>query len=85
MEETLSRDLTQGDRIRAHLSTQELDDQGTSFDLRLEAVQAEANIVKELHQQLTNRFHQELTNIAAQIMVECLFFLVRFRDRELAF
>ena len=64
----------QGDRARAHSSTNELG--GASFDLRLEAALKEANLVKELHQQLTFQFHEDLTNVSAQIMVSPFRYLV---------
>ena len=73
-----ARDGPQGDRARAHSSTRELDiqDGGASFDLKLAAALEEANLVKELHQQLTFQYHEDLTNVSAQIMVSPFRYLV---------
>ena len=65
----------QGDRARAHSSTTELG--GASFDLRLEAALKEANLVKELHQQLTFEYYQDISRVAAQIMVSPFTFSAR--------
>ena len=74
-----ARDGPQGDRARAHSSTHELDiqDGGASFDLKLAAALEEANLVKELHQQLTFEYYQDISRVAAQIMVSPFTFSAR--------
>jgi len=71
MEEAQAREGPHGDRTTRVQADQlvGIQDDEASFDAKLEAVMAEARLVKELQQQLTFEYHQDLSLVANHIMV----------------